>query len=177
MAKQRLLPIPEFNEKLAYLFEGEESSSNASENCGIMESDGSENSWPSPSSKDLKCDILPVKEFEELKEKAKMVSEALRALDTTSSMLPIGETEETVSSGLDFVIIRDVGDEAQADDNRTTGADIKGKEEIEEGKGGNMNDSGAGSSSSVDVDVGETQQARALLHQRQSPRKDIFITD
>ena len=94
LAKERLHPIPEYNESLAYILEDEdfvmdrgsggedpEKEEGKFETEGVLEKE--EGKFEIAEDSDLE---LPMRELGELKEKAKNVTEALRALDTEGAV-------------------------------------------------------------------------------------------
>ena len=91
LARQRLQTIPEYNEKLAYILEDEDFVMERRRgDDGDLEKGGisgheklEESAHPMTSTTDLE---LPMRELEELKERAKSVTEALEALDTEGAL-------------------------------------------------------------------------------------------
>ena len=75
LAKQRLHPIPEYNESLAYILEDEDFVMDIKDKTGELEGQFQTGKGTLDVSSDLE---VPLRELGELKEKAKNVTEALR---------------------------------------------------------------------------------------------------
>ena len=95
LAKERLHPIPEYNENLAYILEDEDfvmdrgsgGGGDLEKEEGKFETEGDVEKEEGKSEIAQDSDLeLPLRELGKLKEKAKNVTEALRALDTEGAI-------------------------------------------------------------------------------------------